>query len=222
MSLQVIGAGLSRTGTLSLKTALETLGFGPCYHMIELLKHPDRTPYWEQAERGEAVDWEGLFAGYQAAVDYPTYRYLVPLLARYPAAKVILTVRDPEDWYASTLATLYQASTDHSRKLKIIAQMPFSAKIRRLVPALRLSSRVWDLDFGGHFTDKDYALTCFQAHIQHVKAVVPADRLLIYRVSSGWDPLCQFLQVPVPEQSFPWLSRRSQFGSRLDWIVGQS
>src|SRR5947208_7864431 len=109
MAIQVIGAGLGRTGTLSLKAALEELGFGPCYHMIELITHPEQVVYWEAASAGQPVDWDALFAGYQAVVDYPGCRYYRELMRHYPEAKVILTVRDPETWYESCMATIYQA-----------------------------------------------------------------------------------------------------------------
>ena len=95
MALKVIGAGQGRTGTLSLKAALKELGFGPCYHMIELLAHPERVSYWEAAERGEAVSWDELFEGYTAGLDFPVFRYYDTLAKKYPDAKVILTVRDP-------------------------------------------------------------------------------------------------------------------------------
>ncbi|KKI98733.1 sulfotransferase family protein [Prochlorothrix hollandica] len=219
MSLQVIGAGMGRTGTLSLKYALEALGVGSCYHMMELLQDPSRVGYWEQAARGEAVDWDALFAGYSASVDYPTYRYYDQLLAYYPHAKVILTVRDPEQWYASASATIYQAASDPIRKLKLIAQMPFSPRVRKLVKVLRLAVQTWELDFAGRFEDKAYALDCFQRHIETVQAQVPPDRLLVYDISQGWEPLTQFLGLPVPDQAFPWVNQRSQFASRADLMI---
>src|SRR4028118_1427594 len=98
MAIGVIGAGLGRTGTLSLKAALEELGFGACYHMIELLGHPEQVHFWETASRGESVDWDTLFTGYQAVVDYPGCRYYRTLMEHYPEAKVILTGRDPARW----------------------------------------------------------------------------------------------------------------------------
>jgi len=97
-NLEVIGAGHERTGTRSLKEALEILGFGPCYHVEELLAHPERVQGWQRATAGEPVDWEALLAGYRSAVDFPVYPLYRPLMERYPEAKVILTVRDPEAW----------------------------------------------------------------------------------------------------------------------------
>src|SRR4028118_1909160 len=109
MAIRVIGAGLGRTGTLSLKAALEEVGFGACYHMIELLGHPEQVHFWEAASRGEPVHWDALFAGYQSIVDYPGCRYYRTLMEHYPDAKVVLTVRDPDRWYESTRETIYKA-----------------------------------------------------------------------------------------------------------------
>src|SRR5215212_7838314 len=108
MSLEVIGAGFGRTGTMSLKVALEQLGYGPCYHMVELFEHPDHVERWEAAVRGEEpVDWEEVFAGYRATVDWPGAAFYKELSERYPEAKVILTVRDPDRWYESARNTIF-------------------------------------------------------------------------------------------------------------------
>src|SRR5579884_3535914 len=106
--LKIIGAGFGRTGTLSVKAALEELGFGPCYHMIEVFQHPDHLLQWEAATRGEAIDWRKLLEGYQAAVDWPACSFYKQLMEIYPDAKVLLTVRDPEKWYESVISTIYQ------------------------------------------------------------------------------------------------------------------
>jgi hypothetical protein len=95
MTLKVIGAGFGRTGTSSLKQALEDLGFGPCHHMTEVIAHPQQVPVWEAAMNGEPVEWEDVFHAYQSAVDWPSAAFYEPLMERYPDARVILTVRDP-------------------------------------------------------------------------------------------------------------------------------
>lgn len=105
----MIGAGFGRTGTSSLKVALEKLGFGPCYHITELFDHPEHVRLREPAVRGEPVDWEEIFHGYQATVDWPGAAFYEELMEKYPDAKVILTVRAPERWYASILNTIYPA-----------------------------------------------------------------------------------------------------------------
>src|SRR5438094_934614 len=117
MAIRVIGAGLGRTGTLSLKAALEELGFTQCYHMIELLMHPEQVTYWEAASAGQPVDWDALFEGYQAVVDYPGCMYYRQLMEQYPEAKVLLSVRDPEKWYESARETIFQAGRPHADSL---------------------------------------------------------------------------------------------------------
>ena len=113
MALRVIGAGYGRTGTLSLRTALERLGFAPCEHMINVMENPERFLLWqaalEQKERGGAIDWDPLFAGYSATVDWPGAFFWRELANANPRAKVILTVRDPDRWYDSVRQTIYRA-----------------------------------------------------------------------------------------------------------------
>lgn len=215
MALQVIGAGHGRTGTLSLKAALEELGFGPCYHMVELLAHPEHVTYWEAAERGEAVAWDALFAGYQSGVDFPVFRHYGALAEHYPDAKVVLSVRDPERWYDSALNTIYRAGPAPRQKALMALQLPFSPRLRKLIRVFRLSGHVWQKDFDGRFEDKAYALETFVAHTEAVKRTVPAERLLVYDVKEGWGPLCAFLGVPVPEGPFPRMNDRGSFGRNL-------
>ena len=211
MALKVIGAGQGRTGTLSLKAALEELGFGPCYHMIELLAHPERISYWEAAERDEAVPWDELFEGYTAGLDFPVFRYYDTLAKRYPDAKVILTVRDPERWYESALNTIYRAGPPPLQKALMAFQLPFSPHLRKLIRVFRLADKVWQKDFEGRFEDKAYALAAYRAHNERVRELIPKERLLVYEVSEGWEPLCAFLGVPVPEKPFPRLNDRLSF-----------
>ena len=215
MALQVIGAGFGRTGTSSLKAALEALGFGPCYHMTELLAHPERVRHWGAAERGEAVDWDALFEGYRAAVDFPTYRQYRALADHYPEAKVILTVREPEAWYKSVLTTTYRASPPPLQTVLFALRLPFSNRLRRLLRALNLARGVWRKDFGGRFGNRAYALERYQAHLEEVQRAVPAERLLVFDVRQGWGPLCDFLGVAVPEGPFPHLNDRVSFGHSL-------
>jgi hypothetical protein len=145
-SLKVTGAGLGRTGTLSLKVALERLGLDKCYHMSEVIAHPQHVPVWEAAGRGEPVDWEALFRGYQATVDWPGCHFYRDFLASYPDAKVILTVRDPERWYDSARQTIYAVRTAFPGWL-----IPFVPRMRRL---LAMTDRlIWDGVFGGRFED---------------------------------------------------------------------
>lgn len=209
MSLKVIGAGFGRTGTLSLQAALDELGFKRCYHMHEVLTHLEHAAVWSAARRGEAVDWDALFAGYQAAVDWPACAFYRELMNRYPEAKVILTLRDADRWYDSALHTIYYV------------RHAFPVWAKWLWPRMRrfthmLDDIVWIGTFQGRFADKQQAITMFHRHNDDVRRTVPADRLLIYEVSQGWEPLCAFLGVPTPkDKPFPRLNDTAEFRSRI-------
>lgn len=196
MTLEVIGAGFGRTGTMSLKVALEELGFGPCYHMIELFEHPEHVEWWEATVRGEPVDWEGLFYGYQATVDWPGAAFYRELMERYPQAGVILTVRDPERWYESARNTIFS--------LRGAA----SPRVPRMAMELA-SQRGFD---AADVEDRQRMIEAFNRWNEEVKGFVPAQRLLVYEVKEGWDPLCEFLGVEVPKgKPFPRLNDSESF-----------
>jgi hypothetical protein len=208
MPIQVIGAGLGRTGTLSLKTALEELGFAKCYHPLEVFASLDQARTWDAATRGEPVDWDRLFAGYQATVDLPSCLFYRELLAKYPEAKVILTVRDPERWYDSVRQTIHFASNTFPKWVVL-----FSPRMRIFQ---RMLARLWDRMFQGRFEDQAFAIEVFNRHNEQVRREVPADRLLVYEVSQGWGPLCTFLGVPVPEgKPFPHLNDAAEFRAKI-------
>jgi len=212
--LKVIGAGFGRTGTLSLKAALEELGFGPCYHMSEVFGHPDDAAQWEALTRGEPIDLHKLMAGYQAAVDWPACAFYEELMQAYPDAKVLLTVRDPEEWYASASETIYQGSRRFSGSrmaspLSIVASIFFRG--RKRIGSM-INALIWERTFGGNFEDKDHAIAVFNQHIENVKDRVPPGRLMVYNVKEGWEPLCAFLGVEVPrDKPFPHLNERASF-----------
>ncbi|MDX1523026.1 MAG: sulfotransferase [Anaerolineae bacterium] len=213
MTLKVIGAGFGRTGTVSIKAALEELGFGKCYHMVELLQQPEQVVYWEAASRGEAVDWDTLFAGYQASIDFPSYRYYREQLEHFPEAKVLLSVRDSEKWYESALNTIYRAEPGLGQKLLLSIALPFSPRLRQIIRIFRMGNRdVWQNDFQGRFEDKAFAIKVYNRHNETVRQIVPPEKLLVYEVKEGWDPLCHFLNVPVPDgKPFPHLNDRAAF-----------
>ena len=156
MPLKVIGAGFGRTGTSSLKRALEDLGFGPCHHMTELLAHPEQLPVWEAAIAGHAVDWDALFREYQAAVDWPAAAFYAPLLERYPDARVILTVRDAERWYDSARNTIYAISR-LTMSPPVVWLLPWVAPRRYRLAALP-TRLIWDQLFDGRFDDRRHAI----------------------------------------------------------------
>ena len=194
-TLDVIGAGFGRTGTASLKAALEHLGFGPTYHMFEVLAKPTRMADWARALDGEAVDWHAVFDGYSSTVDWPGAAFWHELYALYPDAKVILTVRDPQRWYDSTYNTIYQIAQ---------SEKGFDDSLdgdEYLLPTIR--KMIWDGTFGGCFEDREHAIEVFERHNQQVRSTVPDDQLLVYQVGQGWEPLCEFLDVDVPEEDFP-------------------
>ncbi len=220
--MEVIGAGFGRTGTLSLKRALEDLGFGPAYHMQEAMRRPSHVRRWlGYADTGNA-DWDALFAKFRSGVDYPVCCVWEELAAHYPEAKVVLTVRDPNKWWESTSSTIYGFRS------------AFSPWFQRAVPAagrfVEMVERfVWEGVFEGRFTDRDHAIEIFTRHVDHVRSTCPPERLLVFNVADGWDPLCAFLDVPVPDQPFPHLNdtrttRRAvttaRWGTRAAPLVG--
>jgi hypothetical protein len=203
MTLHVIGAGVGRTGTYSLKLAINQLGYGPCHHMEEVLHNQtSQVPLWADAVKGHP-DWSAIYDGYASAVDWPTAGFYRELNAAYPSAKFVLTVRSPESWAESFSATIY----------KLLAG-------RDQAPA---EMRAW-LDMAVGVVDKTgfpagldvTALkNAFIAHNDAVKAAIPADRVLSYEVKEGWGPLCAFLGVPVPDGPFPRTNDRSEFWDRV-------
>jgi hypothetical protein len=201
--LDVIGAGFGRTGTLSLKAALERLGFGPCHHMLEVIDHPGQASLWAPVVRGEEPDWDVVYRGYRATVDWPGARYWRELTARYPRAKVILTVRDPRRWYESAAESIFRAAVEPP------PADPALARLRRVVRAV-----VWDGEFGGRFEDARYAMRVFEEHNEAVRREIPAGRLLVFEVRQGWAPLCEFLGAPAPDEPFPHHNDREAFAER--------
>ena len=208
--MKVIGAGLGRTGTASLKDALEELGFGPCYHMFEVLSNPGHADFWRAAWRGEPADWDGILGPYEATVDWPACSFYEELIERNPDAKVLLSVRDPERWYESTRNTIYKLG-------KLSNGSPFSrlgfALLSRLAfgnfktgQAPMAEEIIWQGTFNGRFEDKHHAIGVFDRHTEDVRRRVPQERLLVYEVKQGWGPLCEFLGVEVPDKPFPHLN----------------
>lgn len=216
MALRVIGAGMGRTGTLSLKLALEMLGFGPCHHMMELLAEPATGVHWRTLWKTGKADWDAIYAGYNSAVDFPTYRHYAELAERYPEARVVLTVRDPARWWQSTYETIYRAEPGVGGKLKLAFQAIYSRQARQIIPLMgNVGPVLWKGDFEGRFEDKAFAIEKYEAHVAAVKATIPAERLLVFQVADGWAPLCAHLGVPVPDVPFPRANSRAEFQKML-------
>lgn len=205
MTIEVIGAGFGRTGTLSLKLALEKLGFDKCYHMTEVFQQPGHVDVWLDATRGEEVDWPALFQGYRASVDWPACNFWELQLKAFPDARVILSERDPERWYQSVMSTIYPSSVaareSEDPAMKAWVDMAFEL--------------IWDGTFHGRVEDKDHAIDVYEAHNAYVKKQAPADRLLVFEASAGWEPLCQFLGCPVPDEPYPRVNSTEDFQARL-------
>lgn len=201
--MHVIGAGVGRTGTYSLKLALNELGLGPCHHMEEVLHNQaTQVPLWTAAAHGKP-DWAAIYKGYASAVDWPTAGFYTELNAAYPEAKVVLTVRSPESWVASFSETIYKLlggidSAPPERKAWLAAAAAIIAK----------TGFPRGLDGPG-------LIKAFNAHTEALKAEIPAHRLLIFQVKDGWAPLCQFLGTPVPVSPFPRTNDRADFWDRV-------
>ena len=194
--MRVIGAGFGRTGTLSFKRALEDLGFGPTYHMQEVMRRPSHVNRWFRYSQTGEADWDELFSDFGSGVDYPVSCVWEELASHFPHAKVVLTVRDPQQWWASTASTIYGFRTAFPAWM--LRSVPFVRRWVEMVDRL-----VWDGLFDGRFIDRDHAVAIFERHIDHVRATCPPERLLVFDVRDGWEPLCEFLDVPVPQHSFP-------------------
>ena len=202
--MRLINVGLGRTGTTSLKAALELLGFAPVYHTTDLFRSGKEMDLWEAAleggalslSKGEQVDWRAFFADYDVA-DWPAALLYRDIINAHPEAKVLLTVRDPEQWFESINGMGKQV-----QRLKL--PIPRLRRIKRFVDRYALNGL-----FGGKADDRTHMIGFFEQYIEEIKAFVPEQRLLVYNVREGWDPLCDFLDVETPQQPFPRLNQRA-------------
>jgi hypothetical protein len=197
MALRIVGSGLGRTGTLSLKRALEMLGFGPCHHMMEVFPRPESVPLWIEAGKGRP-DWEAIFKDFSSMVDYPGCAFWRELAAYYPNAKVLHSVRDPDKWFDSTQATIFS---------------PLSPAHNAPPPLNEFFAMLFE-DFGDKIHDRDFMVAYFKRHTEEVVRTIPKERLLVYETGQGWEPLCKFLGVPVPAEPFPLVNTREEFIAR--------
>ena len=201
--MHVIGAGVGRTGTYSLKLAINRLGLGPCHHMEAVIQNmPAQVPLWAAALEGRA-DWGAIYKGFESAVDWPTAAFFRELAGANPTTKFILTHREPETWADSFGETIYKAMS-----------------MRHQAPPDR---RAWlEMAYGvvarsgfPEGLDRDALIKGFIAHNDAVKATIPANRLLVYQVRDGWEPLCAFLGIAVPDEPFPRTNDRLEFWERV-------
>lgn len=199
MALDVIGAGFGRTGTLTLKTALEMLGFGPCHHMVEVIKHPEQIPFWNRAAKGEPVDWEDVYGSYRATVDWPGCHFYAQLAERYPQAKVILSLRDPERWYESMSNTILPG-------MEKMGLDTLTDDHPMLFGGLIIARDAFGFDFS-----KANVIAAFERHNTQVRRRIAPERLLVFEAAQGWEPLCAHLGVPAPDEPFPRVNDREEF-----------
>ena len=202
MGLRVVGAGLGRTGTHSLKIALEQLLGGPCYHMVETFSHPEHVPAWAAAAQGNLPDWRTLFAGYRAAVDWPTAAYWRELADAYPDALVLLSVRPADEWWKSANQTIFQ----------VLQRPPKAAPEGRVGgPDPDWTTRMLANRFTPRWREESEAKRAFERHNDEVRRTIPASRLLEWRPSDGWGSICSALKLPVPETPFPHANSTGEF-----------
>ena len=200
VEIAVVGAGVGRTGTHSLKLALEQLLGGPCHHMLEMLGDPGQIPAWIDAIDGRGADWPTMLARYRAIVDWPGGSFWPELSAAYPDALVLLSVRDPEVWYRSASNTIF---------------LSFDLVPPELAPWMEAVRRLLRDRFSDKFEDPTAMMDAFERHNAAVRAAIPAGRLLEWAPDDGWDPICERLGLPVPAEPFPVTNSTAEFREML-------
>ena len=205
----VLGAGLSRTGTWSLKNGLEQLGFGPCLHGYVFLGQPALIRSWIAANRSpESADWDRLLEGYNSAVDLPVAAFWREIYAHDPTIKVVLSLRDENAWYDSIRETVFMWAVPSYPFITRWGGKFLKATSGWLPPYPALGTEVMvDRVFHGKL-DRESAIETYRKHNADVIATIPPEQLLVWRASDGWEPLCAFLGVPVPDHPFPRLNDR--------------
>jgi hypothetical protein len=209
--MKVIGVGFGRSGTLSLKTALEQLGAGPCFHMLDLIDGGSQSrdlPYWVRIANGAPVDWHEVFATWQSTVDWPACTLWRELVDAFPEATVLLNVRDFDAFYESCQNTLLAV-----KRAALAGEL--APDMQRMPPPelwLVIEKLVWQGDFQGRFEDKEWIRAMYEERIATIKASVPADRLVVWNLGvDGWEPLANALGVPVPDAPFPRMHDTNEF-----------
>jgi len=191
---------------MSLKRALETLGFRPCHHMMEMQNVPHTAEGWRRAALGEDVDLAGLLAGYRASCDWPSAAFWRPLATRFPDAKVILTERPEEAWWRSISQTIFRSLRE---------PMPADAPPERHVQRAMATTVILGGTFDSRVDDKEHVLSVYRAHNAAVKAELPPARLLVFEGTGSWTPLCNFLGLPIPDEPYPNINSTAEFQARV-------
>jgi len=199
MAINIIGVGVGRTGTYSLRLAIDQLGFGPCHHMEEVLKNMDvQVPLWSETLKGN-MDWGSIYKGFKSAVDWPTAGFFRELIKEYPTAKFILTERNPENWADSFGSTIYKLIEGKDKAPE------------KMHDWLNMANAVITKTGFPQGLDREGLINGFIAHNRAVREVIPEEKLLVFQVKEGWEPLCKFLNVPVPDEPFPRTNNREEF-----------
>ena len=201
MALKIIGSGFGRTGTKSMKEALTTLGFGPCHHMIEIMGNPDQLAFWKKISAGEPVDWNQVFAGYQSQMDWPGAAVWAESAAAFPEARVIHSERPEDVWWNSFEKTIGKFFNTYTKlELPPVIEEVFDtmSEFLQRVPLEGAS-------------DRNSVIAAYRRNNEKVRDTIPADQLLIYSPGDGWEPLCRFLEVPVPDSEYPHRNPHKEF-----------
>lgn len=206
MTLKIIGAGMGRTGTASLKVALEILGFGPCYHMSEILKNPECIPDWINAAEGNP-EWDKIFKNYAATVDNPGCNFWKELADYYSDAKVILTVRESGKWFDSTHETIHSVE--------------FAEFIKDSLFGTMVQKTIWNM-MDNRMNDRNYMIEFFSNRTAEIIDSIAPERLLVYQISEGWAPLCAFLDTSTPKIDFPFINSRNETKEMLANMMASS
>ena len=203
MSLRIIGASYGRTASLSLKKALEILGYSKCYHMSEVVTNPKHSGLWLRAWKGEFI-WDDIFNGYQAAVDWPVAAFWPELMEAYPRAKIILSIRDPEAWYESAKNTIFKSMDEgmRSQNLEIRKRIAMAKEI------------IVEGTFNGELNNKEHCIRIYNENIDRCKREVESERLIIFDPKNGWQSLCEQLKCPIPNTDYPFINTTKEFEER--------
>ena len=206
MTLDIVGSGFGRTGTLTIKGALEQLGFSRCHHMVDVLNDPPSYEIWNQVAQGTRNDWDTIFEGFRAAIDWPGCNFWRELSEYYPKAKVLHTVRSsPEEWYDSYSRTV----------APLLKRVPPKADpLRTWWEAM--NKLITSDTFGENLDDKETAIAAYKRREAEVRATIDPSRLFVYNVAEGWEPLCEFLEVPTPKTPMPRTNTVKDFQERWE------
>lgn len=203
MTLKLIGAGVGRTGTMSLRAALSQLFGTDCYHMVSVFENPGHVAMWQAAVDGQEIDWRALFDGCDAAVDWPVSAFWPELMEEYPDALVLLSTRDSAlTWWTSASNTIFNAIEETSESdFEGWAPMVFAMMRER---------------FTADFRQEQPAMKAYERHNAQVRERVPADRLLEWQPGDGWEPICERLGLAIPNEPFPHTNTTEEFNARAE------